>query len=253
MPRPSAPSRAPASRRRTGDEPVWLYGRHAVLAALQNPNRHQRKLLATKNALDWLAERGRMIDLAPVKPDAIDHVLHPGAVHQGLAMQANSLAAVGIEDVLATAPQRPVVILDQVTDPQNIGAIFRIAAAFGAGAVIAQDRRTPPLAGALAKAAVGAIETIPMVRVVNISRAMNQCEQSGYHVVGLAGDGGADLPSFSSDRPIALVMGAEGSGLREKVQSTCETLVRIPMEDTVESLNVATAVGTALYAMTKGR
>lgn len=246
--------RPPPSRSRTKEDgPVWIYGRHAVLAVLNNPKRHQHKLLATKNALDWLAANGRSVPIAPVKPEVIDRELHQGAVHQGIAVKVNPLAEPDQDDLLDASTGRPVVVLDQVTDPQNIGALFRIAAAFGAGVIIAQDRRTPPLAGALAKAAVGTVETLPMLRVVNIARTLTALREAGYHTVGLAGEAASDLPSFKTDRPVALVLGAEGAGLRELVRETCESLVRIPMAPEVESLNVATAAGIALYGMTVGQ
>ncbi|WOI54405.1 23S rRNA (guanosine(2251)-2'-O)-methyltransferase RlmB [Parvularcula sp. LCG005] len=229
--------------------PHWLYGRHAVLAALNNPKRHQHKLMATKNALDWLAENGREIPIEPTKPDVIDRELHPGAVHQGIAIKVNPLPDLRLEDICDAAKPGPVLILDQITDPQNIGALFRIGAAFGAQAIIAMDRRTPPLSGALAKAAVGTVETLPFIRVVNIARSIDALKEMGFHTVGMAGEAATDLPDFRTDRPVALVMGAEGAGLRQLVSETCESHLRIPMAAGVESLNVATAAGIALYGI----
>ena len=233
------------------DGPVWIYGRHAVAAVLANKTRHQHKLMATKNALDWLKEHGLDIPVEAVTPKALDDALPQGAVHQGLAVKVNPLPDRKIDEVCDPSAPGPVVVLDQVTDPQNIGAIFRIAAAFGAQAIIAQDRRTPPLSGALAKAAVGAVELVPFVSVVNIARALGQLNDLGFHTVGLAGEADADLPAFKSDRPVALVLGAEGKGLRELVRGTCETLVSIPIDERVESLNVSSAASISLYALTR--
>ncbi|MGV6820668.1 MAG: 23S rRNA (guanosine(2251)-2'-O)-methyltransferase RlmB [Parvularcula sp.] len=247
----SKPTPRPRPQRRQDPAaPVWLYGRHAVLAALNNKARHQHKLLATKNALDWLAQHGRSIEIDPVKPEAIDKALPTGAVHQGLAIKVNPLPTPSLKDAIVQANGRPFVVLDQVTDPQNIGTIFRTGTAFGAAGVIVQDRRTPPPAGALAKASAGTIEITPMIRVVNIARALDTLSQEGYATVGLAGEASQTLRDFNADGPLALVLGAEGAGLRPLVQDTCTQLVRIPMSDAVESLNVATAAGIALYALT---
>ncbi len=238
---------------RDPDGPIWLYGRHAVLAALNNKARHQHTLLATKNALDWLAEQGREIPIEPVKPDAIDRELPEGAVHQGLAMKVNPLPAPSLEEVLGSEGTGPFLVLDQVTDPQNIGALMRVAAAFGAAAVIGQDRRTPPLAGALAKAAAGAVELLPFIRVVNIARTLSELRANDVLVIGLAGDGSVPLPDFQTQHRVAIVLGAEGTGLRPKVREGCDQMVTIPIADEVESLNVATAAAVALYATTAGR
>ena len=222
-----------------------------MAAALANPIRHQHQLLATKNALDWLVEKGHPIPIEPVKPEVLDQALPKGAVHQGLAIRVNPLPDYTLEMIDASAG--PVLVLDQVTDPQNIGALFRIGAAFGVKALIAQDRRTPPLSGALAKAAVGTVETLPMVRVVNIARALETLKQKGFLVAGLAGETNTSLPDFAPEQPVALVLGAEGSGLRPLVREGCDTLLSIPMEEGVESLNVATAAGVALYGLKYGR
>lgn len=231
--------------------PVWIYGRHAVAAVLSARERHQHQLLATKNALDWLKERGLEIPVEPILPKVLDDTLPAGAVHQGLAVRVNPLPSLSLQEVCDPTQQGPVIVLDQVTDPQNIGAIFRVAAAFGAQAIIAQDRRTPPLSGALAKAAVGAVEIVPFVSVVNIARSLTALQELGFHTVGLAGEAFLPLPDFQSDRPVALVLGAEGKGLRELVRETCETLVSIPIDPRVESLNVASAASISLYGLTR--
>ena len=237
--------------------PLWLYGRHAVFAALANPARRIHRVLATKNAADWLEKaslpehiRARVED---ARPDAIDRVLHAGAVHQGLAAEVADLARARLKDACSPAePGRPVVVLDQITDPRNIGAIFRSAAAFGARAIIVQERRTPPLSGALAKAAAGAIETLPCIKAVNIARALEGLQGLGYFCAGLAGEA-ADKISALPDQPLAIVMGAEGSGLRPLVAETCNGLFHIPITPGVESLNVSNAAAISLYEARRTR
>lgn len=241
----SRPGRKPAPAR------LWLYGRHAVAAALNNPARQARRILATKNAADWLAGRVSAVAmerLEEVKPCAIDAALPPGAVHQGLAAEVFDLERARLKEVCAPAEAgRPILVLDQITDPQNIGAMFRAAAAFGAKAVIVQERRTPPLSGALAKAAAGAIELVPCVKAVNIARSIEALSNLGYRTVGLAGEAEADIAAQTQGAPVALVMGAEGAGLRPLVAETCERLARIPIRPAMESLNVAAAAAIALY------
>jgi len=236
---------------------LWLYGRHAVAAALANPARKVKRVAATKNAADWLAAHGAsdadLARLEDLKPDAIDRLVHEGAVHQGLAALVDDLPRARLKDACDPAePGRPVLILDQITDPQNIGALFRSAAAFGAKAVIVQDRRTPALAGALAKAAAGAIEIVPCVEVVNIARALEGLQGLGYHCAGLAGEGDGDIAELP-DAPIALVMGAEGAGLRQLVAATCNRLYRIPIAEGMESLNVSNAAAISLYEARRKR
>lgn len=232
---------------------LWLYGRHAVAAAIANPDRKVHRVMATKNALDWLNARAinphAIAKLEDVKPDAIDGALPKGSVHQGLAAEVADLPSAGLKEACAEPEDGArVVILDQITDPQNIGAIFRSAAAFGARAIIAQDRRTPPLSGALAKAAAGAVETVPCVHVVNIARAIEGLQAMGYHCAGLAGDSPHDIAELPKNYPLAIVMGAEGAGLRQLVKQTCDAQYRIPISAEIESLNVATATAIALYA-----
>jgi 23S rRNA (guanosine2251-2'-O)-methyltransferase len=236
---------------------LWLYGRHAVAAALANPARKVKRVLATKNAADWLANAGvaeaALARLEDARPEAIDQILQPGAVHQGLAALVEDLPRARLKDVCDPAERgRPVLVLDQITDPQNIGALFRSAAAFGARAVIVQDRRTPPLAGALAKAAAGAVEIVPCVEVVNIARAIEGLQGLGYYCAGLAGEAQADIAELP-DAPIALVMGAEGAGLRQLVAATCDGLYRIPIAAGVESLNVSNAAAISLYETRRRR
>lgn len=235
---------------------LWIYGRHAVIAALRNPRRPVKRVLATASAAEQLrieripAERLALVTVSP--PDAIDAALHDGAVHQGFAAMVGDLERARLKETCAPdGDNRPVVVLDQITDPQNIGAIFRSAAAFGARAIIVQDRRTPPRAGALAKAAAGAVEILPCVEVVNVARALEALKGLGYFCAGLSGAGGADIADMPRDRPAALVLGAEGAGLRQLVAATCDGLYRIPIDRAVESLNVSTAAAVSLYAITR--
>lgn len=245
------------SRPKEDSSILWLYGRHAVAAALANPARRIKRGFATKNAADWLGGLGlppdRLVLLEDARPDAIDRLLPAGAVHQGLAIEAHDLDRARLKDVCdPEGGIRPVVVLDQITDPQNIGAIFRTAAAFGARATIVQERRTPPLSGALAKAAAGAVETLPCVKVVNISRALEALNDLGYYCAGLAGDAGESIIGLPKDRPIALVLGAEGAGLRQLVGATCNGLYKIPIDPSMESLNVSNAAAISLYEATRG-
>lgn len=220
--------------------PYWLWGRHAVAAMLANPARRVRRLVATRNAA---ADLGREAEL--VEPRELDRLLGD-AVHQGVAALVDPLPDLDTADAIERGGL--VLVLDQVTDPQNVGALFRTAAAFGAGAVIQQDRKSPPVTGALAKAAAGAVETVADVRVVNIARALEELRGAGYQVVGLAGEGAADVESVFADRPIAVVMGAEGKGLRPLVAETCDALARIDIDPAMESLNVSAAAAVALSA-----
>lgn len=238
--------------------PLWIYGRHAAAAALANPSRRIIRGFATKNAADWLKTlniaEDRLALLEDARPDAIDRLLHAGAVHQGLAVEVKDLERARLKDVCDPEGElRPVVVLDQITDPQNIGAVFRTAAAFGARASIVQERRTPPLSGALAKAAAGAVETLPCVKAVNISRALEALKDLGYFCAGLAGESATPITELPRDRPIAIVLGAEGAGLRQLVGETCDGLFRIPIDPSMESLNVSNAAAISLYEATRGK
>ena len=251
-PHPRA-GRAPAHHRRDRDEadplePGWIWGVHASLAVLANPARKIERLVATRNAAARLGPLPTGVEPQILDPDAIDGMLPHGAVHQGLAVRARPLEAHTMEEACFPADDRPVVVLDQVTDPQNVGAVFRSAAAFGARAILLQDRKSPPLTGALAKAAAGAIETVPHVRVVNLARALQELEKRGYLTVGLEGESDMDLAAALADhRPVALALGAEGKGLRDLVAATCERRARIPIAPGMESLNVSVAAAIALY------
>jgi 23S rRNA (guanosine2251-2'-O)-methyltransferase len=224
--------------------PSWVWGVHASLAVLANPARKIERVIATRNAAGRLPG-----GLEPhiLDPDAIDGMLPPGAVHQGIAVRASPLEPLSLAAACAPADRRAVLVLDSVTDPQNVGAAFRSAAAFGARAVILQDRKSPPLTGALAKAAAGAIESVPHVRVANIARAIEELRGFGYLTLGLEGESETTLAEALDTRPVALVLGAEGKGLREGVAGACEKRARIPIAPAMESLNVSVAAAIALY------
>lgn len=259
--RPAPPQRPahgiPADRlpRRQFEEetggPSWVWGVHATLAALANPARRIERVVATRNAASRLPEG---VDPQILDPAAIDGMLPPGAVHQGLAVRAYPLEPVELEAACAPPDGRSVLLLDGVTDPQNVGAAFRSAAAFGARAVIMQDRKSPPLTGVLAKASTGAIELVPHVRAVNLARAVETLRSLGYLTVALEGEAEAALPDALDDkRSIALVLGAEGKGLRPSVAEACEVRARIPIASAMESLNVSAAAAISLYEAARGK
>ncbi|HXD46834.1 MAG TPA: RNA methyltransferase [Pseudolabrys sp.] len=230
------------------DGPAILYGWHTVTAALRNPARHVRKLLATENAARRLAADG--IPAAPevVRPSAIDERLLPDAVHQGLYLETDPLPSPAIADLPADAL---VLALDQITDPHNVGAIFRSAAAFGAAAIITTERHSPDAAGALAKAASGALEVVPLVTVQNLARALAELRGRGFLLVGLDSGGDSDLADLRLRAPLALVLGAEGKGLRQLTRETCEKLARIDVPGAIKSLNVSNAAALSLYVASR--
>ena len=245
-----APGRASPAGRRTGPQDLWLYGRHAVEAALANPARHRHLLVATPEALRELESAGPLPpDLAveKVERQAIERRLPPGAVHQGLALQADPLPDVDLKS--AVFGKNLVLVLDQVQDPHNIGAILRSAAVFGAGAVVLQDRHSPAATGALAKSASGALERLPLVRVVNLARGLDELKDLGFWIVGLDAGGPERLDRIAGDRRIVLVLGAEGAGLRRLSREACDILAKIPHADGMASLNVSNAAAVALYAL----
>lgn len=253
-PAPEAPP-PPRPGAGAGSGAFWLYGQHAVLAALSNPRRKPRRLLTTTDA--ELTLRDRFSGPWRVTPERADRArfatfLPEDVIHQGIALLAEPLEAVALEDAIA-ASDGPVLVLDQVTDPRNVGAVLRAAAAFGAAAVVLQDRHAPPETGALARAASGALDIVPVVREVNLARAIATLQREGFWVLGLAGEGKRTLAEAAPrDRRVALVLGAEDSGLRRLQRETCDELVRLPMAEGVESLNVAAAAAVALYEIVRG-
>jgi 23S rRNA (guanosine2251-2'-O)-methyltransferase len=226
------------------DGTVWIYGTHAVMAAMANPKRKVLDLRATRNAAEALPE-GVRVNL--IEGEELSAKLPSGAVHQGIAVRVTPLDVMEIDEAIPDV-SGIVLVLDQVTDPQNIGAVFRSAAAFGARAIIQQDRKAPPITGSLAKAAVGGIELVPDVRVVNISQTIKQLADDGWMTVGLSGEADKELSEVLDGSPVVLVMGAEGKGLRHLVGERCDYLARIPIGAQMESLNVSAASAIALYA-----
>jgi 23S rRNA (guanosine2251-2'-O)-methyltransferase len=232
------------------DEPAILYGWHTVKAALENPARRIRKLLATENALRRLKDEDVALPVEPelVRPDLIDARLGPDAVHQGLLAEADPLQAPSVEEL---APDGIVLVLDQITDPHNVGAILRSAAAFAAKAIVTTARHSPEATGVLAKAASGALELVPMVAVQNLARGLEELRQRGFLLVGLDSSGDGDLAALALRAPLALVLGAEGKGLRQLTKATCDRVARIDVPGEIKSLNVSNAAALALYVASR--
>jgi 23S rRNA (guanosine2251-2'-O)-methyltransferase len=233
---------------------VWLYGLHAVSAALANPARRLRRLLVTRGAEQELAERFSppwRITPEPVERNRLDALLPPDAIHQGAALMVDPLDSPPMEKLLE-GTTGPVLVLDQVTDPRNVGAILRSAAAFGAAAMVVQERHAPQETGTLARAASGALEIVPILREVNLARALEQLQKCGLWVVGLEAEGPVTLAQTGlTGRRVALVLGAEGEGLRRLTRETCDELVRLPINAAMESLNVSAAAAVALYELAR--
>jgi 23S rRNA (guanosine2251-2'-O)-methyltransferase len=254
----TTPRRAAAATTTTGPAGVWLHGLHPVAAALANPARRLRRLLLTEDAEAALAARlpaGQSWRLAPERADRARFAtfLAEDAIHQGAALLADPLPPVPLDRALAHA-EGPVLVLDQVTDPRNVGAILRSAAAFGAAATVLQDRHAPPETGALARAASGALEIVPVVREVNLARALRELKEAGLWVVGLDSAAPVTLAQVAHGlrgRRVALVLGAEGEGLRRLTRETCDEIARLPIAPEVESLNVSAAAAVALYELAR--
>ncbi|MDQ1081240.1 23S rRNA (guanosine(2251)-2'-O)-methyltransferase RlmB [Pseudoroseomonas cervicalis] len=252
-PRGAEAGRAP--REVTPPNTLWLYGLHTVAAALANPRRRFKRLLLTAEAEAALAEKlpkPWKLQAERVERARFQTFLTEDAVHQGAALLAEPLPPVALEDALEKS-RGTVLLLDQVTDPRNVGAILRSAAAFGAAAVVMQDRNAPPETGAMARAAVGALDTVPVVREVNLARTITVLQKAGYWVMGLDGTAKTELAAAKPhDRPAALVLGAEDSGLRRLQRETCDELVKLPIRPEMESLNVSVAAAIALYELSRG-
>lgn len=237
------PSKAPAGRPR-------FWGRHAVTAALANPERTVRKLWGTREALAGF-------DLPPILPVVFADVADLGrmvpadAPHQGLVVEVDPLEDVWLGDLLDQGrdDRRPLVVLDQVTDPHNVGAVLRSAAAFDALGIVTQDRHSPPESGALARSASGALETVPWVRVVNLARALDEISEADFWRIGLTGHATQTLGEVMGEAKVAIVLGAEGEGMRQNTETHCDQLAKLPISLKVESLNVSNAAAIALYAV----
>lgn len=243
-------------RRPAGQNPrgqgIRFWGRHAVLAALGNPERRVKRIWGTREALAQL-------DLPPVIPisfaDVADlaRLVPRDAPHQGLVVEVDPLEGHYLGDILQeeidAESRRPLIILDQVTDPHNIGAVLRSAAAFDAAAIVTQDRHSPPESGVIARSASGALETVPWVRVVNLSRALEEIAEAQYWRIGLTGDTETTLGETLDGSKVALVLGSEGDGMRHNVMEHCDVLARLPISPRMESLNISNAAAVALYAV----
>jgi 23S rRNA (guanosine2251-2'-O)-methyltransferase len=257
-------SAPPRPRRERAD--AWLYGRHAVIAALANPERQWRRLVtlpeqeeeaAALAAAAQAQHHGAQEPVQVLDRAALGQLLPEGAVHQGLALEVDPLEPADLEDVLRAASLREsgrsvVVVLDQVTDPHNVGAIMRSAAAFGALAIIVPEHGAPPGTGTLGKAASGALDRVPLVRVINLSRALERLKEAGYWCCGLDESAPAALAGLDLGDKVALVLGSEGGGLRRLLRENCDYLARLPTRPELPSLNVSNAAAIALYELARG-
>jgi 23S rRNA (guanosine2251-2'-O)-methyltransferase len=258
LPYRALPAMAPAMRRkaRAATKPEnrpRFWGRHAVAAALDNPDRTFVRIWATREAAEQLtlSEFEGRVPITYADAADLGRLVPRDAPHQGIVAEMEKLDDIWLGDLLDQAEDgRPLLVLDQVTDPHNVGAILRSAAAFNALGIVTQDRHAPPESGALAKAASGALETVPWVRVVNLARALDDIAEAGFWRVGLTGNTQTTLAEAMGPKRIALVLGAEGEGMRQNTEAHCDALARLPISDRMESLNVSNAAAIALYAAT---
>ncbi len=225
-----------------------FWGKHAVAAALDNPERKVLRAWATHEAAGFM-DFPKDVPVTMADVADLGRLVPHDAPHQGVVIEVAPLEELWLADLLADAGERSaLLVLDQVTDPHNVGAILRSAAAFGALGIVTQDRHSPPESGALAKAASGALERVPWIRVVNLARALEEIAEAGFWRIGLAGDAETELKEALGPPRVALVLGAEGPGMRSNTREHCDALARLPMSDVVESLNVSNAAAVALYA-----
>jgi 23S rRNA (guanosine2251-2'-O)-methyltransferase len=233
----------------------WLYGIHAVSAVLHNPRRHIHRFLVSRNSVEKLS--GELLKIAKKPPEIVDvqaisKLLPEDAVHQGIAVEVSPLSQISIEEWLIANPQKiPLLLLDQVTDPHNVGAILRSAAAFNAGAVILTKDHAPPESAVMAKSASGALELVPMITVTNLVQTMETLKKHGYWCIGLDGEAKETIAQAKLGNDSALVLGAEGKGLRRLTAEHCDRIVRLPISPRMESLNVSNAAAVALYEMSR--
>lgn len=242
------------SRHPTDSGGLWLYGLHAVTAALANPLRTSRRCVLTERAAQTIgANLLRRVEVTTADAEQVSRLLPHGAVHQGAALCCEPLPRRDLDDIVGSPGRKIVVVLDQIADPQNVGAILRSAAAFEASAVIVQDRHAPPESGALAKAASGGLELVPYLTVVNIARTLRQLGDAGFWRVALAGDADQPLADAVAGGDVLLVLGSEGAGLRRLVRENCDTSAFISVGSRMESLNVSNAAAIALYECRRSR
>ena len=226
---------------------IWLYGQHAVIAALANRNRQKHRLVMTQNTLTKLPNE--------IKPELLDRpelerLLPPGAVHQGVALLTSPLPDILLEDILdQVSNQSVIVVLDRANDPRNVGAVMRSAAAFGADAVIGPDWHMPEATAVLAKAASGALEKIPFVRVTNLARTLDKLKDAGFWCAGVAADGEITLAQAKLSGKIVLIFGDESRGMRRLTRAKCDYLIRIPIDQAMDSLNLSAAAAISLYEL----
>jgi 23S rRNA (guanosine2251-2'-O)-methyltransferase len=235
---------------------LWLYGRHAVEAALANPQRSCHRLLATAEARARLGASAQRagLEVVTVERGELDRRLGAETVHQGLALSVAPLPRFGLRRACLPEPGRNLVLmLDQISDPHNVGAILRTAAAFEVRAVVMAERRTAPLGGAVAKAASGALDLVPVVEVVNLARALDELAEMGYWRIALDGQAEQPIDAAPEADSLVLVLGAEGEGVRRLVREHCDFCARLPIAPAMESLNVSVACGIALYALAARR
>jgi 23S rRNA (guanosine2251-2'-O)-methyltransferase len=236
------------------NEQLIIYGRHAVMSALQNPKRKVLKLVIAPENRTEIEKLNLGVSVQVTDKKDFAKFLPNDAVHQGFALYAERLESYDIADLTEMAEAKEnchVLILDQVTDPQNIGAIVRSAAAFGTLGVVVQDKNSPLESGAMDKAAAGTMEFVPMARVTNLSRAIEQLKDGGFWVMGMDGYATDTIDKVNKKGKIAIVMGSEGKGMRRLVQENCDATVKLPISPKVESLNVSTAAAIALYELSK--
>ncbi len=235
--------------------PLIIYGRHAVLSALQNPKRRISRLLCTADNAVEVRNLLRPDLIKVTDRKEIDKLLPRDAVHQGFALYCSPLEPLNIDELcdLAASQERcHVLILDSVTDPQNIGAIIRSCAAFNTLALVLQDKNSPEETGAMNKASAGTIEFMPICRVTNLSRAIESLKDAGFWVIGMDGYATTSVDQINKSGKTAVIMGSEGKGMRRLVEESCDSTVRLPMNEKVESLNVSTAAAIILYELNKG-
>lgn len=235
-----------------GGRTVFLFGIHAVRAALLNPDRRNIRLISTRESLEHIADIAVNSELASeiAGREDLEVFAGKGAVHQGLVLETAPLEGAAIEDLAALPDDNAlVVVLDRVSDPHNFGAVLRSAAAFGAAGVVVPDRHAPEITGTVAKSASGAAESVPVCRVANLARAIGILKDARFWAVGLDGEAGQDIAAAELPGRAVLVAGAEGDGLRRLTRENCDLLVKIPIAETVESLNLSNAIAVALYEM----
>src|SRR3569833_1146521 len=225
-----------------------FWGKHAVSAALDNPNRKVLRAWTTRETAQFM-QFPQDVQVTIAEAPDLGRGVPSDAPHQGVVIEVEPLEDAWLDELLTEPPERAVLlVLDQVTDPHNMGAILRSAAAFGASGIVTQDRHSPPESGVVAKAASGALERMPWARVVNLARALEEIGAAGFWRIGLAGDAETDLKDALGSPRMLLVLGAEGAGLRLNTREHCDSLARLPISDAVESLNVSNAAAVALYA-----